>query len=215
MKRQKKHLPSRRRRALRWLAALVLLVGLCHWLGIYTLTPGRTLRRQERYFDTGRTEADAVFRDAWLQGSGVGLVTATRNEKVVMLGLRRWSLLRGWLPGFAWPVKRIGGTVDAAAAYYSWDAEMELVPYVVYGCVNDPRVTAVKLTVREQTLEGEFLREYELEPEIRTADDGQRYFLETFEAGSLCAISYRTYGEGAEAAGRIDFMSLTYDWSDI
>ena len=76
-------------------------------------------------------------------------------------------------------------------------------------------MTAVKLTVREQTLEGDFLREYELEPEICTADDGQRYFLETFEAGGLCAISYCTYGEGAEAAGDIPFMSLIYDWPDI
>ena len=34
MKLRKKRLPTRRRRALRWLAALVLLVGACHWLDI-------------------------------------------------------------------------------------------------------------------------------------------------------------------------------------
>lgn len=215
MKLRKKRLPSRRRRALRWLAALVLLAGLCHWTGIYPLTPDRALRRQERYFAAGRTEADVVLRDPYLQESGVGLVTASRNETAVMLGLRRWSLLSGWQQGFAWTVGRGGGTVDTVAGYYSWDPEESFYPYVVYGCVNDPRVTAVKLTVREQTLEGDFLREYELEPEICTADDGQRYFLETFEAGGLCAISYRTYGEGAEAAGDIPFMSLIYDWPDI
>ena len=63
MKLRKKRLPSRRRRALRWLAALVLLAGLCHWTGIYPLTPDRSLRRQERYFAAGRNrEAEQDMR---------------------------------------------------------------------------------------------------------------------------------------------------------
>ena len=49
-----------------------------------------------------------------------------------MLGLRRWSLLSGWQPGFAWTVGRGVGMVDAVAGYYSWDPEAGYFSYVRY-----------------------------------------------------------------------------------
>ena len=208
MKLRKKRLPTRRRRALRWLAALVLLVGACHWLDIYILTPDRALRRQEQYFATGRTELDAVVRDAYRTDSGVGILTASQNDEVLLMGLSHWSLFEGWMPGFAWPVERTDGAVDVYAAYYSWEYSWEsgpnCNPYAVYGCVNDPRVTTVELTVRDW--EGAW--EYTLETEIRTAEDGHRFFFRTFEAETLCDVFYRAYGEGVEATGKSEFMSL-------
>ena len=84
-------------------------------------------------------------------------------------------------------------------------------PYAVYGSVNDPRVTTVELTVRDW--EGAW--EYTLETEIQTAEDGHRFFFRTFEAENLCDVFYRAYGEGVEATGKSEFMSLQYDWSYI
>ena len=209
MKLRKKRLPTRRRRALRWLAALVLLVGACHYLDIYRLTPDRALRRQEQYFATGRTELDAVVRDTYRTDSGVGILTASQNDEVLLMGLSHWSLFEGWMPGFAWPVERTDGAVDVYAAYYSWESGSNCNPYAVYGCVNDPRVTTVELTVRDWEGAGE----YTLETEIRTAEDGHRFFFRTFEAETLCDVFYRAYGEGVEATGKSEFMSLQYDWS--
>ena len=53
---KRKQLPTRRRRALRWIAALALLVLGCHLLGAYCLTPGRALRKLEQTRHTGETE---------------------------------------------------------------------------------------------------------------------------------------------------------------
>ena len=213
MRLRKKRLPTRRRRALRWLAVLVLLVGACHWLDIYILTPDRALRRQEQYFATGRTELDAVVRDAYRTDPGVGILTASQNDEVLLMGLSHWSLFQGWRPGFAWPVERTDGAVDVYAVYYSWEYSWEsgpdCNPYAVYGCVNDPRVTTVELTVR--AWEGAWA--YTLETEIQTAEDGHRFFFRTFEAESLCDVLYRAYGEEIEVTGESEFMSLQYDWS--
>ena len=211
MKLRKKRLPTRRRRALRWLAALVLLVGACHWLDIYSLTPDRALRRQERYFAAGRTELDASIRDVYRSGPGIGILTASQNDDVLLMGLSHWSLWEGWVPGFAWPVERTDGAVDVFAVYYSWEFSPDSTPYAVYGCVNDPRVTAVELTL----LDWNGAWTDTLETEIQTAEDGHRFFFRTFEAETLCDVQYRAYGEGIEVAGESEFMSLQYDWSDM
>ena len=211
MKLRKKRLPTRRRRALRWLAALVLLVGVCHGLDIYSLTPDRALRRQERYFATGRTELDASIREAYRSGPGIGILTSSQNDDVLLMGLSHWSLWEGWVPGFAWPVERTDGAVDVFAAYYSWESAPNCNPYAVYGCVNDPRVNTVELTI----LDWDGAWTDTLETEIQTAEDGHRFFFQTFEAETLCDVQYRAYGEGIEVTGKSEFMSLQYDWSDM
>ena len=96
--RRKRAMRSRKSRALRWLAALCLLVAACHFTDIYVLTLGRTLERQDQYWLTGQTELDEVVRDPYCQEGGIGVVTASWNNRVVSLGLSRWTPLRGWVP---------------------------------------------------------------------------------------------------------------------
>lgn len=215
--RRKKAMRSRKSRALRWLAALCLLVAVCHFTDIYVLTLGRTLERQDQYWLTGRTELDEVVRDPYCQEGGVGVVTASWNDRVVSLGLSRWTPLRGWVPGLSWPVERTGGAVDGVAAYYSWDAEEARFHYTVYGIVNDPAVTAVRVIYREHDLQNETLGpEQTLPVEIRTGDDGHRYFLTTFVASGPCDITYSAAGSGEDVTGDIEsIISLTYDWFDM
>lgn len=211
MKLRKRRLPTRRRRALRWLAVLVLLVGACHWLDIYSLTPDRALRRQERYFATGRTELDVSLRDVYRSGPGVGILTASQNDDVLLMGLSHWSLFEGWVPGFAWPAERTDEAVDVFAVYYGWEFSPDCHPYAVYGCVNDPRVTAVELTI----LDWNEAWADTLETEIQTAEDGHRFFFRTFEAETLCDVRYHAYGEEFEAVGESEFIPLQYDWWGI
>lgn len=217
--RRKRAIRSRKSRALRWLAALCLLVMACHFTDIYVLTLGRTLERQDRYWLTGPTELDEVVRDPYCRESGVGVVTASWNDRVVSLGLSRWTPLRGWLPGFSWPVERTGGAVDAVAVYYSWTSgpeEPEQFPYVVYGVVNDPSVTEVRLTYRERPrLTDNWGPVRELPIELRTGDDGHRYFLVSFTANGICGFTYTAAGRNGVTDREIEFMSLTYDWPDM
>lgn len=214
--RRKKAMRSRKSRALRWLAALCLLVAACHFTDIYVLTLGHTLERQDQYWLTGRTELDEVVRDPFCQEDGVGVVTASWNDRVVSLGLSRWTPLRGWLPGFSWPVERTDGKVDAVAVYYSWDADASRYPHVVYGIINDPSVTEVRLTYRERPrLTDNWGPVRELPAELRTGDDGHRYFLETIMANGICGFTYTAVGRNGTFDGEIEFLSLSYDWPDM
>lgn len=214
--RRKKAMRSRKSRALRWLAALCLLVAACHFTDIYVLTLGHTLERQDQYWLTGRTELDEVVRDPFCQEGGVGVVTASWNDRVVSLGLSRWTPLRGWLPGFSWPVERTGGAVDAVAVYYSWDAEVPSFPYAVYGIVNDPSVTEVRLTCEVLSSSAVRQEDLALPVEIRTGDDGHRYFLTTFVASGPCDITYSAAGSGEDVTGDIEsIISLMYDWPNL
>lgn len=217
--RRKKAMRSRKSRALRWLAALCLLVAACHFTDIYVLTLGHTLERQDQYWLTGRTELDEVVRDPFCQEGGVGVVTASWNDRVVSLGLSRWTPLRGWVPGLSWPVERTGGAVDGVAAYYSWQGgreEPERFPYIVYGIVNDPSVTEVRLTCEVLSFSAVRQEDMALSVEIRTGDDGHRYFLTTFVASGPCDITYSAAGSGEDVTGDIEsIISLTYDWPDM
>lgn len=56
MKRRKKRLTTRKRSALGWITALVLVVTAGHLSGVYCLTPGRALRNLEQENFCGRTE---------------------------------------------------------------------------------------------------------------------------------------------------------------
>ena len=55
MKRHKKRLTTRKRSALGWITALVLVVTAGHLSGVYCLTPGRALRNLEQENFCGRT----------------------------------------------------------------------------------------------------------------------------------------------------------------
>ena len=215
--RRKKTPAPRRRRALRWVGALCLLLAACHFTDIYVLTLGRSLGRQDQYWLGGRTELEEVVRDPWCREGGIGVVTASKSDRVVALGLSRWTPLRGWVPGFYWPEERTGGAVDAVAAYYSWDAEAAHYPYAVYGCINAPWVTEVQLTYRERHWpEGDLGPERTVTPELRTAGDGIRYFLEVFETEGICdGLTWTARGGGRTAGGKIQSMSLIYDWGNM
>lgn len=93
MKRRKKRLTTRKRSALGWITALVLVVTAGHLSGVYCLTPGRALRNLEQENFCGRTE--------WLcrlgEPSGANRdLRLSAGEHAVILGEYRFSWDRGW-----------------------------------------------------------------------------------------------------------------------
>lgn len=168
---RKKRTVTRKRSALRWLAALCLLVLFCFWTGLYGLTPQSALRQQGRdWFLEELTLVDSV-KNPYETEFGAGRVLAAENDGYLLLGLARWTPWRGWQPGSAWPRERTDGTVDAMFVCYSWDFEEDLYPCLVFGIVNDQSVDRV-------TLHGPDGRQEDAE--LRTGRDGRRYFLEAY-----------------------------------
>ena len=94
MKRRKKRLTTRKRSALGWITALVLVVTAGHLSGVYCLTPGRALRDLEQENFCGRTEW--LCRLAEPSGANRRDLRLSAGEHAVILGEYRFSWDRGW-----------------------------------------------------------------------------------------------------------------------
>lgn len=94
MKRRKKRLTTRKRSALGWITALVLVVTAGHLSGVYCLTPGRALRNLEQETFCGRTEW--LCRLAEPSGANRRDLRLSAGEHAVILGEYRFSWDRGW-----------------------------------------------------------------------------------------------------------------------
>ena len=94
MKRRKKRLTTRKRSALGWITALVLVVTAGHLSGVYCLTPGRALRDLEQENFCGRTEW--LCRLTEPSGANRRDLRLSAGEHAVILGECRFSWDRGW-----------------------------------------------------------------------------------------------------------------------
>ncbi|MBE6996125.1 MAG: hypothetical protein E7429_05325 [Ruminococcaceae bacterium] len=211
---KKERLPTRRKKALRALAGLCVLVLVCSAAGLYGLTPGSALRRQERLFFTDTMNVEFQVRDRYHTGFGSARVFAAGSEEMLMLSCARWTPWRGWQPGFAWPVARTQQAVDVMYAWYSWDPEEGVYPQVIFGCINDAAVSSVTLYVRDWQSE----QEQVLSVEAVTGSDGRRYFITETETADIIRVRV----EARDSTGVLlqntqveDGMSLDYDgWDD-
>ena len=208
----KNKLPLPRKKvAMRWAAVLCVLVILCGLTDAYGFTRSSVLRRQERFYFVQEAQLIECLPDAYEKRIGKGEILAAKNDHVLFLGMARWTPWKGWQPGFAWPVERVGNLVDSMYAYYSWDSEGNVYPYVVFGVVNDPRVDAVKVSFEDwQTKDVRML-----DVQLFTDGSGQRYFLCAAEMTDICRVGITAWGgevllqdTSLEESG----ISLSYDW---
>lgn len=177
---RKRRMATRKRSALRWLAALCLLALFCIWTGLYGLTPQSALRQQGRdWFLEELTLVDSV-KDPCGTEFGAGRVLAAENDGCLLLGLAWWTPWRGWQPGSSWRQERTDGAVDAMVMFYSWDFEGDFYPLVVFGYVNDPQ--AARVTLR--WADGQ-----RRDAALRTDGEGGRYFLETCGGDHTVALN--------------------------
>ena len=105
MKRRKKRLTTRKRSALGWITALVLVVTAGHLSGVYCLTPGRALRNLEQENFCGRTE--------WLcrlpeipDASRERDLRLSAGEHALILGEYAFTWSRGWQSYFSLVLER-------------------------------------------------------------------------------------------------------------
>ena len=138
----KKRVVSRKRQALRWVVALVLLVWLSHTTGAYCLTPTRVLRSLEREELTGETEFLAEI-DA--PEGRKGTMRLAGGDYAVILAAYHWHWRYGWSANFPHHIERQSEWPFNAMCYYApYDANAGRV-YYIFGSVEDPKVTKLEV----------------------------------------------------------------------
>lgn len=202
---KRKQLPTRRRRALRWLAALVVLVLGCHLLGTYCLTPERVLRKLEQRRHTGETEF--LWRDDAPMGMEKGSLRLSGSDHAAILCLYRFYWNGGWRAGSTDYAERRADQPFSAAHYQGW-GKVDRIPandidyHYVFGAVEDPAIT--ELIIEFDAIEGG----HDQTARLTAADwilneDGDRFF--------LCALEPEVgnYSRACSVVGVYEDGSLT------
>ena len=176
---KRKQLPTRCRRALLWMAALMVLVLACHLLGAYCLTPERVLRKLEQVRHTGETEF--LWRDDAPEGWDKGSLRLSGGDHAAILCLYQFYWSGGWKSGSTDYAERRADQPFSAAHYQGWgrydrDWEKNVDYHYVFGAVEDPGVT--ELVIFFDAIEGGFDQTVRLtEANWIRNDSGDRFFL--------------------------------------
>lgn len=178
MRRRKKNLPTRRRRALRWIAALVLMAAVGHLTGVYCLTPERALRKAEQEHFCGRTE--------WLcrlpeipDASQERDLRLSAGEHALILGEYAFTWSRGWQSYFYQVLEREIERPFSADLYdrFCFDDTGNYTRYFyIYGALESPNTAQLEIVFDAQ--EGGRDQTVRLtEADYITTADGERFFL--------------------------------------
>lgn len=176
---KRKQLPTRRRRALRWIAALALLVLGCHLLGAYCLTPERALRKLGQTRHTGETEF--LWRDDAPEGMEKGSLRLSGGDYAAILCLYRFYWSGGWRSGATDYAERRADQPFSAAHYKGWsqydrDWTQRIDYHYVFGAVEDSNIT--ELVIDFDAIEGGHDQTARLtEKDWIWNDSGDRFFI--------------------------------------
>lgn len=201
MKRRRRTL-SRKRQALRWVAALVLLVWLSHTTGAYCLTPARVLRSLERDQLTGETEFLAQLP---APEPRKGTVRLSGGEHAAILATYHWNWKMGWYANLTGYVERKEDWPINAGFLNSWSYN-DARTYYIFGSVEEPEVTTLEIyfDASDDTLDQTVLL---TEEDWIKSDPGNRFFLCEIKPGyrvrSLdCSVKgYRADGTSVGVLG--------------
>lgn len=179
VKHRKKRMPGRRRRALNWLALLLVLTAALGIFDRFAFLPAQALYQSEEWFHTGRTEVvqkKLAVKTAQKTTLFPQVVYLSERDDTVLLTAMTFGAVSGW--------QRSTGTTAAEIP-----AGAELYGRVVIGGsigrtygflrVSDPAVTAVEVQLQEEGASGqmETSASFRTEASAWTERDENRYFL--------------------------------------
>lgn len=201
MKRRKKPLTTRRRRALRWMAALALVVAVGHLTGVYCLTPERALRKAEQESNCGRTE--------WLcrlpeipEAPRERDLRLSAGEHALVLGEYAFTWNRGWQTLFSFVLEREPERPFSADIYdrsFSVGTEDYTRYFYIYGALESSDTAQLEIVFDAQ--EGGYDQTVRLtEADYITTADGERFFLCALEPEENL-YSYACYITAFDAEG--------------
>lgn len=173
-KQKKRPIPCRRKKALYRTALLLLVIFALILTNTYGFLPSQALRNQEDRSGVRKTE---VLRWDWLpEVHPFTLYALSRNEDVVMLSSMRWSLLGGFCQVFALTLDCADSPEVTCGTYSIRYGNLDQAVYYFAGCIHDPDITAVKLSLLTQ--EGAPTEEAEISSFLE--EDGHRVFAHPF-----------------------------------
>ena len=200
MKRHKKRLTTRKRSALGWITALVLVVTAGHLSGVYCLTPGRALRNLEQENFCGRTEW--LCRLAEPSGANRRDLRLSAGEHVVILGEYRFSWDRGWqIPDSSMLAREPERPFSAGPNDWTTarDTGVYIRHFFIYGVLESTEVAELEITFDAQ--EGGTDQTVRLtKADWFTTDSGERFFLCALEPEEEL-YSYACYITAYDANG--------------
>lgn len=175
-------LPTRKRRALKYLAAAAAAVFLTNYI-LHTgfLLPIQAVRAVEEREGVPHGRVAARLWEPAVHKTG--LFYLTEHENVVLLGNTYLSLL-GWTPGFGWALDCTSGAPLYAGEISSYRDGGETV-WHFYGRVDDPEIETVEISLRAIVGYDEARRENLYEERLRLTagredwleKEGRRFFL--------------------------------------
>ena len=204
MKRRKKRLTTRKRSALGWITALVLVVTAGHLWGLYCLTPGRALRKVEQESNCGRTEW--IYEDTDPAGLDRGTLRLSGGDHAAVLGVYRFSWQEGWESRTVEVLEREPQRPFTARLFSGWSSSEGAESYVrftryfyIFGTLEFPETAELEVTFDAQ--EGGTDQTVRLtEADWITNQAGDRFFLcalepeEDLHSYACCITAYDANG---------------------
>jgi len=178
---------TRKRKALRRTAILVVMIVLASSVGLYGFSPAQGRHYNEESHHTGRTQLVQRLYNPSLIGTRMALFDLTKNENVLMLHYIRWHPLVGWMDSGAAVVDCGSDEPLYCGTYFLSSKDSDNLSFV-FGRVDEPRIVSLKISLQNSSyLENEdrvIWTEYDhfkLDVQSSKEKDGARYFIENFD----------------------------------
>ena len=150
---QKKSLPTRRKRALRWIAALCLVVLANHFLGLYCFTPGQALRQVERRYGLDAMEIWTTVNTPHAEDVEMRRWILSCNDDSLLLSTFWFDARKGWTCQPMTLLWDYGESISVGQSGYCNETEngYETV-YLFFGSVRDHNIKEVDIAARHSSL---------------------------------------------------------------
>lgn len=214
MRKQKK-LPSRRKRALRWCALLLLALVLAGVTGVYEFVPARGIRSLADRVGVEEPRVVTWFYESVIPDRRSGIHMLVDGERAMMLCYSGFSLFRGWDGGEWAVVQTWDGSGLYGGVYMLWEGDN--CQGYVFGKITEPDICRVTLRCEAR---GEELSTMDIpETAVFAEEDGSaRYFLaplteEVMEDSRYYAWQFFLTGEAKDGSEVLTVEGGSRRWS--
>lgn len=216
--RTKKEL-TRKGKALRRTAVLILLLVILTQVFHLSLLPANAKHLAEQNFNCGRTET-VQWHHSPKKGLQTSLFCFSENDNVMLFTQSRWNLLYGWL-GNGYTVIDCSEPKPLYVADYSFKrTEEDAYAFFTFGRVEDPRIAAVEILLEEvdpTTWDRTELARYTTERSEWKEQNGRAFFLTDFDGTEGWPIYVEAFATALDSEGRellrYDLQGQSWSWS--